>query len=260
MKRLFCIVLAVFVLMLSTFAVTVAAEDTTNPDCIYFQVPTSDGVAWKNFSVVFCHIWQEGDEGGDFYAWQAKDERCTDLGNGYWSYDISEFDFKEDGTYSVIFSNENGMQTYNLSITSDCKGDIVYCDGETCVNPVDSEKQCTVARWMENNETVHPCAVFGSDGTLVDPDSIFNTDAQLKWGSSEGVSITMPEVEVVEEVEETESLESQTDVLTTGETASGSSLSIGFIVAIIVAVVVVAVVGAVVLVLVLSKRKKAENS
>lgn len=251
MKRLFCLVLAIFVLMLSMCTFSASAQESTNPDCIYFQVPTQAGVAWKNFSIIFCHIWQEGDEGGDFFAWQAKGERCTDLGNGYWSYDISQFDFKEDATYSVIFSNENGLQTYNLSITSDCKGDIVYCSGETCVNPVDSEKQCTVARWMENNEKVHPCAVFGSDGTLVDPDGVFNSDADLKWGSSEGVSIEMPEVEVLVEEEETEAV---TETLATAQIAEKQAVPMFVIIGIPCAVVVVAVV---ILVLVLSKRKKA---
>lgn len=196
MKRVICLTLAVFVLMFSCLTFSASAEETTSTDCIYFQVPVETSVAWNNFSMIFCHIWQQGDEGGDFYAWQSKEERCTDLGNGYWSYDISGFDFKEDGTYSVIFSNENGMQTYNLTLTSACKGDIAVCEGDSCENPVDNSKQCAVARWMQNGDTVHPSAEFGSDGDMLDPDDVFNTGIDLKWGSSEGTSIVMPEVEV----------------------------------------------------------------
>ena len=239
MKRIFCLALCILVLMMSAFCFSASAEETTSTDCIYFQVPTATNVAWKNFSMVFCHIWQEGDEGGDFYAWQAKDERCTDLGNGYWSYDISGLEFKEDGKYSVIFSNENGMQTYNLTITSDCKGDIVYCDGETSTNPVDSEKQCTIARWMENNDKVHPCAVFSSDGSLIDPDGIFATDVDLSWGSAEGVSIAMPKVEIPTEAP----TEAPTEV--EAETQSSSvNFSIWFIIggAVLLAVIAVVVV------------------
>ncbi len=249
MKRIFCLVLSILIVVMSAFCISTAAEEVTNADCIYFQVPTATNIAWKNFSIVFCHIWEEGDEGGDFYPWQAKDERCTDLGNGYWSYDISQLEFKEDSKYSVIFSNENGMQTYNLSLTSACKGDIVYCDGDTCVNPVDSEKQCTVARWMENKESVHPCAQVSSDGTMVDPDSIFNTDVDLKWGSAEGVSIAMPEVEIVEETQA--ETEDATDDIDSTE-GSKSTLPTMWIVigaaALVVAVIVV--------VLVIIKRKK----
>ncbi|MBE6825160.1 MAG: starch-binding protein [Ruminococcaceae bacterium] len=248
MKRIFCLVFSLLIIMMSAFCFGASAEELTSTDCIYFQVPTATNIAWKNFSLVFCHIWEEGDEGGDFYPWQAKDERCTDLGNGYWSYDITQFEFKEDSKYSVIFSNENGMQTYNLSLTSACKGDIVYCDGDTCVNPVDSEKQCTVARWMENKDSVHPCAQVSSDGTMVDPDGIFNTDIDLKWGSAEGVSITMPEVKVVEETQvETEGMADETD-----STEDASTLPTMWIV--IGAVALVAAIIAVVLVVV--KRKK----
>lgn len=251
MKRFFCILLAV-IIMISTCCVAYAAdEDVTNPDYIYFQVPTATSVAWKNFSMVFCHIWREGNEGGDFYPWQAKDERCTDLQNGYWSYDISGLEFDEDATYAVIFSNENGMQTYNLTLTSDCKGDIVVCNGDTCVNPVDSAKQCTVARWYANADTVFPCAQVSSDGAIVDPDGVFNADINRKWGSSEGVSITMPEVELT--VVETEA----ETVVESGNSGVASSLSTILFVAIGVGVVAVAVV---VILIVLKNRKKQVNS
>ena len=126
------------VLLFAAVPFTASAEDKTSSDYIYFQVPTETSIAWKNFSLVFCHIWSEGNDGGDFYAWQSKDERCTDLGNGYWAYDVTGLEFKEDACYAVIFSNENGMQTYNLSFTSDCLGDIVVCtnrppDGVTSI-------------------------------------------------------------------------------------------------------------------------------
>ncbi len=249
MKRVFCLVFSLIIIILSAFCFTASAEEVTNPDCIYFQVPTATNIAWKNFSIVFCHIWEEGDEGGDFYPWQAKDERCTDLGNGYWSYDISQLEFKEDSKYSVIFSNENGMQTYNLSLTSACKGDIVYCDGDTCVNPVDSEKQCTVARWMENKDSVHPCAQVSSDGTMVDPDGVFNTDVDLTWGTAEGVSIAMPEVEIVEETEaQTDAVGDQSSDTTAASTTIFSPWTIIGVAVLVVAVIVV--------VLVIVKRKK----
>ena len=201
MKRTICIILATLVLMLSVFTFGASAEEKTSTDFIYFQVPYETGVAWNNFSMVFCHIWSEGNDGGDFYAWQSKNERCTDLGNGYWSYDISGFEFKEDSSYSLIFSNENGLQTYNLNFTSACRGDIVTCNGDTCVNPVDSEKQCTVARWITNADSVHPAAQISSDGAVVDPDGVFNDDVDRKWGNAEGVSVEFPEVEVPTEAE-----------------------------------------------------------
>lgn len=249
MKRFFCLMLAIMVLISSFAMVQTSAQDVTNPDCIYFQVPTATGVAWKNFSIVFCHIWREGNEGGDFYPWQAKDERCTDLGNGYWSYDISGFEFDKDGTYAVIFSNENGMQTYNLTLTSACKGDIVVCNGDTCVNPVDSAKQCTVARWLDSGDSVFPCAQVGSDGGVVDPDGVFNTDIDRKWGESDGVSIAMPEVEII--VEETEA---ETIANVDENSSSAAPYTALFIVGGAVVVAVLAVV-----VLLVAKRRKKQD-
>ncbi len=196
MKRIISMFICVLVLIMSIAVLPVCAQDTTSTDCIYFQVPTEPNTEWKNFSMIYCHIWQEGADSVDFYAWQSKNERCTNLENGYWSYDISGFEFKENESYSLIFSNENGQQTYNLTITSACKGDIVVCGDEICKNPVDSNKDCLVGRWLENGETVHPCAMLDSEGQIQDPDWIAEKDVDTTWGSSEGVSIAMPQVAV----------------------------------------------------------------
>lgn len=244
MKRVFCLILAVLVLMLSAMTFTVSAEDKTSSDYIYFQVPTASSIAWKNFSIVFCHIWSEGNDGGDFYAWQSKNERCIDLENGYWAYDVTGLEFKEDSTYAVIFSNENGLQTYNLTLTSDCLGDIVVCDGDTCVNPVDSAKQCTVARWLTNRDTVHPVAQIGSEGGMVDPDGISNDDIDLSFGNSEGVSIEFPEVEVPTEAPTPEETEAQSETEEEAETFFVSPLwfIIGGVILLAVVVVIIVLV------------------
>ncbi|MBQ8860716.1 MAG: hypothetical protein IJ015_05230 [Ruminococcus sp.] len=244
MKRVFCLILAILVLMLSAMTFTVSAEDKTSSDYIYFQVPTASNIAWKNFSIVFCHIWSEGNDGGDFYAWQSKNERCIDLENGYWAYDVTGLEFKEDSTYAVIFSNENGLQTYNLTLTSDCLGDIVVCDGDTCVNPVDSAKQCTVARWLTNRDTVHPVAQIGSEGGMVDPDGISNDDIDLSFGNSEGVSIEFPEVEVPTEAPTPEETEAQSEPEEEAETFFVSPLwfIIGGVILLAVVVVIIVLV------------------
>lgn len=214
-------------------------------------MPTAKGVEWKNFKRVFCHIWREEAEGGDFYAWQDKGERCTDLGNGYWEYDLSDFTFDEDGTYAVIFSNNNGFQTYNLSLTSDCLGDIAVCEGDTCTNPVDSEKNCAVARWLNCGDQVHPVAQTGSDGLFLDPDGIGTDGYDRTWGSSEGVSVKFPEVAAVQaETEQPKDADSAND---NSDTDSGEGMQLWLI--IVIAVAAAAVVVAVVAVVV-KKRKK----
>ena len=207
MKRILCLLICTLVLLMSVALVPASAvEYETTSDFIYFQLPTEPGIAWKNFKMVFCHIWSEGADGGDFFAWQAKAERCVDLGNGYWAYDISELDFDENKSYALIFSNNNGMQTYNLTVTSACRGDIVVCNGDTCENPVDSEKKCTVARWTENADTVHPSVQVNSSGNLVDPDGV-GQDVDTKWGNYDGVTTT---IEVEENMLPTEEATTET--------------------------------------------------
>jgi len=260
MKRIFCLVLCLLVVCMSALCVSAAEqEQKTDTNYIYFQVPTESTVAWKNFSMVFCHIWSEGEEGADFHPWQAKAERCTDLGNGYWSYDISALNFEADKSYAVIFSNENNMQTYNLTLTSACKGDIVVCEGDTCVNPVDSEKDCAVARWLTNGDKVFPSAQFGSNGEVLDPDNVYGKELDLTWGSSEGVSVDMPKVEVPTEPEtepqteaqDTDTADTDSDIADADDTAEDNNLMWYIIIGGCVVLVLVIIV-----VIVLVKRKK----
>ncbi len=248
MKKVISIVMAVLVLMFS-FAVVANAE-STDTNCIYFQVPTESSVAWKNFSNVYCHIWEEG--GDVLFSWQSKDEKCTDLGNGYFSYDLSPFEFKEDGKYAVIFSNENGLQTYDLTITSDCKGDYVFCNGDICKNPVDSAKNCSVARWKNNSDKVFPCAKEDSDGKLTDPDSITGKDVNLNFGSSVGKSVELDEVKIEETTQKVTEENINNKTTATQQQRNNSTLYI--LLAIIAVVVIVAVI--VIVVLASKKRKK----
>ena len=195
MKRVLSILFAALIMTMCVMPLAVSAE-TTEEQYIYFDVP-SGAVSWNNFSMVYCHMWSK--TGGDVYAWQAKEETCEDMGHGYWRYDLSGINFDLEGEYSLIFSNENGMQTYNLNITSACRGDLVYCDGTTVANPVDGEKQCAVARWTNNGEKVHPAIEVDSAGKTVNIDEVSEDDIETVWGDSEGTVFELPEKENTEE-------------------------------------------------------------
>ncbi len=200
MKRAVSIIIAVFILAMLLMSLPVSAEQTET-GYIYFQVPTEGAVAWNNFKMVYCHMWSRA--GGDVYGWQDKNERCEDLNNGYWRYDISGIDFDKDGEYSLIFSNENGLQTYNLNITSSCIGDIAYCKGDTCVNPVDGEKSCAVARWKNNGDKVYPAIEIDSNGKTLNPDEADAQTIETKWGEGSGSSYELPELNVASKTDET---------------------------------------------------------
>ncbi len=114
----------------------------------------SKSAGWNNFKKVFCHVWVYG--GDAFYAWQSKKEACTDADkDGVWEYDLDGKGVKLDSNtlYAVIFSNENGMQTYNLLAGTACIGDTAYCDGTMYENPEDSSKTAQAAFWKGQDKT-----------------------------------------------------------------------------------------------------------
>lgn len=189
MKRFIAVLFMILLLAGAALVPAATAAETTQPTYIYFEVPTQ-GVAWNNFKRVFCHIWSK--TGGDIYSWQAKEETCEDMGNGYWRYDLSGISFDPEGEYSLIFSNENGMQTYNLNITAACMGDIAYCKGDTCVNPVDGEKSCAVARWRHHGDKVHPAIEVDSNGKTLNVDEVNAAEIDTVWGTAEGSSYELP--------------------------------------------------------------------
>ena len=127
-----------------------AGAETAAGNKLYFEPDTA---GWKNYKKVFCHLWVYG--GDSFYPWQAKKEACTDNKDGKWYYDLDAKGVTlAPGTlYAVIFSNENGMQTYNLLMDSTCIGDTAYCDGTTYENPEDSSKTALAAFWRGKNPT-----------------------------------------------------------------------------------------------------------
>lgn len=251
MKKLFATMLAVLLLAMCMMTMAASAAEMTEPQYIYFEVPTGS-VAWNNFNIVYCHIWSKT---SDVYAWQSKGEICEDMGSGYWRYDLSQIDFDPEGEYSLIFSNEIGLQTYNLNFTSDCKGDIAYCNGDTCVNPVDGEKTCAVARWKNNGENVHPAIEVDSNGKLLNVDEVDADTVQTVWGTSEGMSVELAEIEVqATEAEPTES-ENTDDA---SDNADGINTNAATTWIIIVCAVVFCAIAAVVIVLAVKNKKKKE--
>ena len=257
MKKLVSLLFVVLILVMCASPAFSAAE--TEPTYIYFIAPTEGAIAWKNYSTVFCHIWSK--YGGDIYGWQEKNERCEQV-DGYWRYDLSGIEFDPEGEYSLIFSNENGMQTYNLNVTSACLGDIAVCAGDTCVNPVDGEKTCAVARWTYNGDTVHPAIETDSSGQVLNVDEIDPADAVTVWGTDEGTAHELPEIAAAEEAEEdvlliaTASDEGAEDVKTIGaDNADGINTNAATVWIIIVCVIVAGAIIAVTIVLAKKNKK-----
>lgn len=252
MKRAISVIFAVVLIALSLTPLTVSAAETTDPQYIYFEVP-SGSVAWNGFSVVYCHMWSK--DGGELYPWQSKNEKCEDLNNGCWRYDLSGIDFDPEGEYSLIFSTETGMQTYNLNVTSVCRGDIAYCDGDTCVNPVDGEKSCAVARWRNNGEKVHPAIEVDSSGKTLNVDEVSEDEIETVWGSSEGGSYELPEAVSAAEADEETNPDSRNAADEKAEKEDGINLTAATTWIIIVSAAVFLMILALVIVLARKNRK-----
>ena len=178
-----------FVLMILTLLIVpVCSALTTDMDYIYFAVPSSESVAWTGFSQIYCHIWSK--DSGELYPWQYEKEACEDLHNGYWRYNISNIKFDPADEYSLIFSADNGMQTYDLHFTSSCRGDVVCCDGTNEKNPINSEKNCFVARWRYNGAVERPVIEVDDSGAVT---KLSNSTADVSWGDYWGNSYELAE-------------------------------------------------------------------
>ncbi len=143
--------------------------DPTEPEVknvIHFDSNTAN---WGEFKKVFCHVWVYG--GDAFYSWQSKKQACSDEdGDGIWTYDFDDKAIAlEDGVlYAVIFSNDNGAQTYNLLFDTTCLEDIAYVVENEYENPEDSSKTCQVAFWTNQDPAVYgPEMVITSLGNVI---------------------------------------------------------------------------------------------
>ncbi len=137
---------------------------------LHFDANTT---GWEDFNRVFCHIFEYG--GDSFFNWQAKAERCTDTdGDGIWTYDLVDKGVELDNSkqYAVIFSNENGLYTYNLLLDNTVLGDTAYCDDTFYVSPEDTSKLAQATFWRNQNKKVFGpelCILYTGDvaGTCV---------------------------------------------------------------------------------------------
>lgn len=137
---------------------------------------------WNNYKNIYCHIWVYGGE--SIYAFKAKAEKCTDNGDGTWTYDLDAKGVTlEDGVlYGLLFGNENGMQTYNLLMDTSCYGDTAYCDGTEYENPVDSTKKGLAAFWKgQDASKFGPEMCITSIGNVVGTCVPYTTSAQAMF-------------------------------------------------------------------------------
>ncbi len=151
-----------------------AGADTSNSatgasDVIYFDY----GTKWKNVQQIYAHIWIVG--GDAFYGWQSGGEKCKRTGPTTWSYDLSELKksttisggLKSGVDYCVIFSADNGLQTFDQTFGTPCIGDTAKLTGDQIENAVDSEKKAYESIWKTNSEKYGPHLAISSIGNII---------------------------------------------------------------------------------------------
>lgn len=134
---------------------------------INFDASTTD---WQNYKYCMCYIY-DIDSGDEFFDWGVKKTRMKDEDkDNVWTYDLDNAGVSlESGKYyAVIFSNDVGMQTSDLILTTDCYGDTAYIKDLSAryENPSDSNKQSYVAYW-KNNTQWKPHMVITSVGNII---------------------------------------------------------------------------------------------
>lgn len=174
MKKILSVVLCIIMVLsiFSTIPFAVSAQETDTAKLGEGQVISFDpsGTGWLNVTAVYCYIWPYG--GDSFTPWQAKASKMTKVSETEWTYDIvakTGKSIEEDTPYAVIFSDNNGDQTYDLLFDSTVLGDTAYCKADEILeNPADSSKTCQPAYWQNQDETKFgPVKTITSIGNIV---------------------------------------------------------------------------------------------
>ena len=127
-----------------------------NDGKIYFY---ADPAMWQNYEYIDIYFYDNN--GDNLIDWGSKKGRMTDEGNNIWSYDIAEkgYTIDDSSSYGVIFSADWDRQSCDLIIGNDCLGDMAYLTGESVENPVDPNKTCDIAEWVNADSAVYATPV-----------------------------------------------------------------------------------------------------
>ena len=149
MKRFLCMLCCLAILFGIIFAAIPASAEqiaeSGSSSKIYFDAATT---GWSNYEYICCFLW-DIDSYDDPIAWGSKKGRCTNEGDGIWSFDFDDHGISlyEGGSYYVMFSSDWNTDTYPLLIGPECFGDTAYVTGNTIENPADSSKWSYEAKW-----------------------------------------------------------------------------------------------------------------
>lgn len=106
------------------------------------------------------------DSGDAPIAWGSKKLNGTNVGNGIWTKDISDYGLIPGKQYCIIFNDSASYdQTYDLVMDYSCIGDTAMATGDTIENPADFHKTARIAKWKSSS--LGPRMLVTSIGNVV---------------------------------------------------------------------------------------------
>lgn len=179
-KRILSVILAlalVFATSLTAFAMTPEMPDDEDEEPAAEITISFDAASagWNDSQWVGFHIRE--DQGDDLHEYGSISERGTNAGNGIWSYSLMIEEFED---YIVVFYDDRGRMTYNLTLDEDCDNDTAYCKDDTCYQaPTDSNKMVQVVYWRDQDPEVNgPQKMITPLGEVIGTATLWYTD---KW-------------------------------------------------------------------------------
>jgi LPXTG-motif cell wall-anchored protein len=145
-----------------------AGADTASSTVGAGNVLKFDTTGWKNFTMIYCHIWERGGE--SINNWQSKAEACKKESDTVYYYDLDKAKITLDPSkdWCCCFSaGPSGIQTCDLTVGKECIGDTAKMTGNKIENTVDSEKKSDEAVWTINSSKYGPHKAFTSIGNIV---------------------------------------------------------------------------------------------
>ena len=147
---------------------------------IYFY---ADPALWpkeNKYEYIDIYLYDRNNDlnGGALITWGSKKGRMTDEGNNIWSFDLAGrgYTLDDNSSYGIIFTADWGRQSYDLIIGNDCLGDMAYLTGGSVENPVDSNKICDIAEWVNADPAVYATPVLITSMGNVTGETLYKGD------------------------------------------------------------------------------------
>lgn len=174
MKKFISIILtlALVLSIVAIGAVSVSAAEIKAPSWekkadnkVYFY---AEPKLFSYFTSIYLYIYEHGRD--EVILWGSKKGKMTNEGNNVWSFDFSEKGIELDSRkqYGLIFTTDWENQTCDLIFSTECLGDMVYCDGRRVENSIDSNKNSLITEWVNADRSKYaPPVCITSSGNVI---------------------------------------------------------------------------------------------